>query len=40
MSSQSLPDFDALWDYSHPDKTEEKFCETILQIPEDNPADN
>jgi tetratricopeptide (TPR) repeat protein len=38
MQSQSLPDFDALWDYSHPDTTEEKFRETILQIPEDNPA--
>ena len=38
MSSQNIPDFDALWDYSHPDKTEERFRETILQIPEDNPA--
>lgn len=38
MSLQSLPDFDALWDYSDPDKTEKRFRETILQIPEDNPA--
>ena len=37
MQSQSIPDFDSLWDYSHPDKTEEKFCEVILQITEDNP---
>lgn len=38
MSLQSIPDFDSLWGYSHPDKTEEKFRETILQIAEDNPA--
>jgi len=38
MSSQDLPDFDALWDYSHPDQTEIKFRETLQQIPEDNPA--
>ena len=38
MSLQSLPDFDALWDYSQPGKTEEKFRETILQIPEDDPT--
>jgi tetratricopeptide (TPR) repeat protein len=38
MSSQNIPDFDALWDYSHPDKSEEKFRETVLQIPEDHPA--
>src|SRR5919109_2449820 len=38
MSLQSPPDFDALWDYSHPDKTEEKFREAILQIPEDDPV--
>src|SRR5262245_54795184 len=38
MLPQSHPDFDALWDYSHPDRTEEKFRETILQIPEDDPA--
>lgn len=37
MQSQSIPDFDALWNYSHPDKTEEKFREVILQIAEDNP---
>jgi tetratricopeptide (TPR) repeat protein len=36
MSLQSPPDFDALWDYSHPVKTEEKFREAILQIPEDD----
>ena len=38
MSSQNLPDFDALWDYSHPDQTETKFCEILLQFPEDHPA--
>ena len=38
MSSQNIPDFDALWDYSHPDKSEERFRETILHIPEDDPA--
>ena len=38
MSSPNIPDFDSLWDYSHPDKTEEKFRETILQIPEDDSA--
>lgn len=38
MQSQNTPDFDALWDYSNPDKTEEKFRETILEIPEDDPA--
>lgn len=38
MLSQSLPNFDALWDYSDPDKTEQRFRETILQIPEDDPA--
>jgi tetratricopeptide (TPR) repeat protein len=37
MQSPNVPDFDALWDYSHPDKTEEKFREVILQITEDNP---
>ena len=37
MQSQSIPDFDSLWDYSHPDKTEAKFGEVILQIAEDNP---
>lgn len=38
MSSPNLPDFDALWDYSHPDQTEAKFCEILLQFPEDDPA--
>ena len=36
MSQQNLPDFDSLWDYSHPDQTEIKFRETLLQIPETN----
>jgi tetratricopeptide (TPR) repeat protein len=35
---QNLPDFDALWDYAHPDQTEIKFRETLAQIPEDDPA--
>jgi tetratricopeptide (TPR) repeat protein len=34
MSSPSLPDFDALWDYDHPDQTEAKFREILLQFPE------
>ena len=38
MSSQSFLDFDALWNYSDPHKTETKFREIILQIPENNPA--
>ena len=38
MLSENLPDFDALWDYSHPDQTEIKFREVLLQIPEDDPA--
>ncbi len=38
MSLQNLPDFDALWDYSHPDQTETKFREILLQFPEDDPA--
>ena len=38
MSSQSTPDFDALWDYARPDRTEMKFREILLHIPEDNPA--
>ena len=38
MSSQPLPDFDALWDYSQPDETEARFREVLLQIPEDDPA--
>ena len=38
MLSQNIPDFDALWDYSHPDETETKFRKTILQIHDDDPA--
>ena len=38
MSSPSLPDFDALWDYDRPDYTETKFREILLQFPEDDPA--
>jgi tetratricopeptide (TPR) repeat protein len=38
MSSENLPDFDALWDYSHPDQTEARFREVLLQIPEADPA--
>ena len=38
MSSQPLPDFDALWDYSQPAETESRFREILLQIPEDEPA--
>jgi len=38
MSSQNFLDFDALWDYSDPHKTETKFREILLQIPESNPA--
>src|SRR5689334_25147891 len=38
MSSQPLPDFDALWDYSQPDETEARFREVLLQIPEGEPA--
>jgi len=38
MPSQSLPDFDALWDYSHPDQTEARFCEVLRQFPEEDPA--
>lgn len=38
MTSQGLPDFDSLWDYSHPEPTEIKFREVLLQIPEADPA--
>jgi tetratricopeptide (TPR) repeat protein len=38
MPSPDLPDFEALWDYAHPDQTEAKFCEILLQFPEDDPA--
>ena len=37
MQSQSVPEFDSLWDYSHPDVTEEKFRVVILQIADDDP---
>ena len=36
MSSQSLPDFDTLWDYSHTDQTETRFCVILLQFPEES----
>src|SRR5215510_614514 len=38
MDSQNFLDFDSLWDYSDPHKTETRFREILLQIPEDNPA--
>ena len=38
MPSSGLPDFDTLWDYSHPEQTETRFCEILLQFPEDDPA--
>ena len=38
MLSQSLPDFDALWDYSHPEQTEAKFRAILLGFPEQEPA--
>jgi tetratricopeptide (TPR) repeat protein len=38
MPSQSLPDFDGLWDYSHPDQAETRFREILLQFPEEDPA--
>jgi len=38
MSSQDFFNFDSLWDYSNPHQTEMKFRETLLQVPEDNPA--
>lgn len=37
MLPPSLPDFDALWDYDHPDRTEMKFREILLHIPEYEP---
>ena len=37
MWSPNLPDFDALWDYAHPDQTEAKFREILIQFPEDDP---
>ena len=38
MSSYSPIDFDSLWDYNHPDRTEMRFREILLQIPENEPA--
>ena len=38
MLSPNPPDFDALWDYANPDQTETRFCEILMQFPEDNPA--
>jgi tetratricopeptide (TPR) repeat protein len=32
------PDFDSLWDYSHPEQTEAKFRELLLQTPANEPA--
>jgi tetratricopeptide (TPR) repeat protein len=38
MLPQNLPDFDLLWDYDQPDRTEIKFREILLQFPEEEPA--
>jgi tetratricopeptide (TPR) repeat protein len=38
MSSYSPIDFDSLWDFNHPDRTEMRFREILLQIPENEPA--
>ncbi len=38
MSFPNPPDIDALWDYSHPDQTEARFREVLLQVPEADPA--
>ena len=38
MLPQNLPDFDSLWDYNHPDQTETRFREILLQFPEEEPA--
>lgn len=38
MPSQNFHDFDALWDYAHPEQTEKKFRALLPQIPEDDPA--
>jgi tetratricopeptide (TPR) repeat protein len=38
MSSQNLPDFDALWDYANPDQTETKFRAALQKIPKEDPA--
>ena len=37
MSPRAKPDFDGLWDWNNPEKTEEKFREILLQFPEDDP---
>lgn len=36
MPQPNLPDFDSLWDYSHPAETEAKFREILPQFPEDS----
>ena len=38
MVQQNLPDFDSLWDYSHPAETETKFRELLPKISESEPA--
>ena len=38
MPQTNLPDFDSLWDYSAPDKTEAKFRELLPQFPENELA--
>jgi len=38
MSSQNIPDFDALWDYSRPNQPEAKFRQALLHIAEDDSA--
>ena len=38
MLPQNLPDFDALWDYNHPDQSETRFREILLRFPEGDPA--
>ena len=38
MLPANLPDFDALWDYNNPARTEMKFREILLQVPENEPA--
>jgi tetratricopeptide (TPR) repeat protein len=38
MSQPNLPDFDSLWDYSHPEETETKFLEILPQFPENDPT--
>lgn len=38
MSQPTLPDFDSLWDYSHPEQTESKFIEILSQFPENETA--